>query len=68
MAIPPNVLSAALGAGTCLIGGMLAYQYSGLEAVQPEQAKTLFYAFGLAALFAVASILFSKAQANKEAK
>jgi len=55
--IPPSTLSAALGVGTSLIGALLAYQ---------QAQQTLLYAFLLAGLFTLASLMFSKGEAEKK--
>jgi len=64
--VPPSLISLLLAGGTALIGALLAYQYSSQATVEPAQAKTLLYAFGLTALFVVASLLFAKGEAQKK--
>ena len=52
----PATLSLLLAIGTAAIGALLAYQAA-------QQA--LLYAFGLTALFGLASLFFAKAEAQK---
>ncbi|MFO1532279.1 MAG: hypothetical protein ABR562_01050 [Thermoplasmatota archaeon] len=53
----PATISAALAVGTCGIGALLANQAG---------QTNLLYAFGLAAVFVLASLMFAKGEAQKK--
>lgn len=57
--LQPSLVSSLLAVGTALTGAILASQ---------AQQTDILYACGLSALFAAASILFSKGEAEKARK